>query len=142
MLLMIMIWLVIAMPLGTISLAVGHYYNIIMLSPIRAAFLETDIPLPSTQVTIACSASDSNTLIGWSHSPGTDVVTDLLDTSPSKYMVNGNTLTITNIDRTDEGIYRCIYEEGSTIEQCIYVYGEFICCKQNCRNLHTMSCIY
>ena len=86
------------------------------------AFLETDIP-PSAQVSITCN-SQTGTLRGWSHAPGTDVVTALLNTLPSKYMVNGNTLTINNIDRTDEGIYRCIYEQGNMAEQCIFVYGE------------------
>ena len=87
-----------------------------------AAYLENDIQ-SSEVVTIPCN-SPSGTLRGWSHAPGTAVVTDLLDTSPSKYMVNGNTLTIANIDRTDEGVYRCIYDQGNTKEQCIYIYGE------------------
>ena len=90
-------------------------------SIIRAGFLETDI-LPSASVAIMCN-SPSGELRGWSHSPGIAVVTDPLDTSPSKYTVVGNTLTITNINREDEGFYRCIYSNGNTREQCIYVYG-------------------
>ena len=49
-----------------------------------------------------------------------------MDTSPSKYSVNGNTLTISNINKSDEGLYRCVYELGQTKELCLFVYGEFI----------------
>ena len=102
---------------------VSVYFTLKSL-PLHVAFLETDIP-PSAAVTITCDPQ-SVSLSGWSHSPGTGVVTDLLDTSPSKYSTNGDTLTITNINRTDEGVYRCIYSNGNTPEQCIFVYGELI----------------
>ena len=92
-------------------------------SIIHAGFLETDI-LPSASVAITCNSPGSGGLRGWSHSPGTAMVTDLLDTSPSKYTVSGNTLTIMNINRADEGVYSCIYSNGVTLEHCIYVYGE------------------
>ena len=93
-------------------------------SIIHAGFLETDI-LPSASVAITCNSPGSEELRGWSHSPGTAMVTDPLDTSPSKYtVVGGNTLTITNINRTDEGVYSCIYSNGETKEHCVYVYGE------------------
>ena len=74
---------------------------------------------------ITCDAQ-SMALNGWSHSPGTKVVTNLLDTSPSKYMVNGNTLTIVNISSSDEGVYSCIYSNDSIPEHCIYVYGKLL----------------
>ena len=82
-----------------------------------------DIP-PSKQLSIRCDYSA--TLVGWSHSPDGSETTNLLDTSPSKYTVNGNTLTISNINQSDEGLYRCIYEIGHTKELCLFVYGKFL----------------
>ena len=85
--------------------------------------LVDDIP-QDKQFSIKCDFSA--TLVGWSHSPDGSETTNLLDTSPSKYTVNGNTLTISNINQSDEGLYRCIYEIGHTKELCLFVYGKFL----------------
>ena len=107
---------------------VTHVQHISTFSLINLAYLETDIP-PNERLTITCNPPSALTLEGWSQSPGgSDTTAALLpvDTLPSKYMVSGNTLTISNINSTDEGLYRCDYNQDQTTpELCIYVYGEF-----------------
>ena len=97
-----------------------------------ADVLVNDVP-PSKQLTIRCD--HSATLLGWSHSPNGSETAKLLDTSPSKYSVNGNTLTISNISKSDEGLYRCVYGLGQTRELCLFVYGEFM-------HVQSFICIY
>ena len=42
-------------------------------------------------------------------------------------MVNGVTLCIKNVNKSDEGLYRCIYQGGAITEElCVYVYGRFV----------------
>ena len=78
--------------------------------------------------------SDNNggSLIGWNRSPdGGDSNTVPLNTDSSKYTVTTNentgitTLTIINLNGTDEGLYNCVYERGEVGNRCIFVYGEF-----------------
>ena len=92
------------------------------------AYLAGDISI-SEQLTILCSESvqPGMTLRGWSHSPDGSSTLTLIDTSSSKYAVNGNTLAISNISSSDEGLYRCIYDQGEISGQsmCVYVYGKF-----------------
>ena len=96
-----------------------------MYDIVFAGVLVNDIP-PNKQLTVGCDYSQTATHIGWSHSPDGSETTELLDTSPSKYTVNGNTLTINSINKSDEGLYRCVYERGQTQEFCLFVYGEFV----------------
>ena len=83
-------------------------------------------------VTITCPnpGSGGQPHTGWSLSPGGGDSGLPLDTSPSKYtLTSSNSLTISNINGTDEGLYRCVYgprNSGSERNVCIYVYGEFI----------------
>ena len=82
---------------------------------------------PDDPVTISmCPLSSEFSHTGWSLSPdgGSESV---LDTSLPKYSVDGRRLTISNINGTDEGLYRCVYDTGTTDRiACIYVYGEYI----------------
>ena len=50
----------------------------------------------------------------------------LLDTSSAGYSRNGNTLTLTSLDGSSEGLYQCVYTTGRTCELCIYVFGKVI----------------
>ena len=87
----------------------------------------------SDPVTInMCPLQSGFSHTGWSLSPdgGSGSV---LDTSLPKYTVDGRRLTISNINGTDEGLYRCVYERDQDIWRdateriaCIYVYGEYI----------------
>ena len=82
----------------------------------------------SEPITISmCPRQSGFSHTGWSLSPdgGSE---SALDTSLPKYtIVDGRTLTISNINGTDEGLYRCVYEPGATEKiACIYVYGEYI----------------
>ena len=93
------------------------------------AYLANEIPT-NEQQSITCTPQSGLTLEGWSQSPGGSETTAALlpvGTFPSKYAVDGNILTINDINRTDEGLYRCVYEHEQTIPKlCIFVYGEFI----------------
>lgn len=92
-------------------------------------FLEHASGYPSSSpLTLTCDVT-SSTLVGWSLSPDGSPNNVVFDTSPTKYMVNGNTLAVssTDVNGTDEGLYRCVYEGGITAdERCVYVYGKFI----------------
>ena len=89
------------------------------------------------QLTIRCDYL-STPLIGWSHSPNGSETAELLDTSPSKYSVNGNILTINNIGKSDEGLYRCVYELGQTKGLCLFVFGESMIINHIYYVLHTL----
>lgn len=95
----------------------SHYHNY------NTGYLVNEVP-SNTPLSIQCNNMPAFTLNGWSlSSDGTDTH-NLLDTSPTKYRVNGNTLEIRNITRTDEGLYRCIYDQNQqTKELCVYIYG-------------------
>lgn len=99
------------------------------LFSIHTVYLAND-SAPVTSPTITCRDPGSNgePHTDWSLSPGGGSQSaSILDTSPAKYTVSGNRLTISNVDGTDEGLYRCVYENGGTVENaCIYVYGKFI----------------
>ena len=48
----------------------------------------------------------------------------LLDTSSAGYTRNGDTLTLTNLNSSSEGLYQYVYEGGGrTDDLCIFVYG-------------------
>ena len=85
---------------------------------------------PESMVTITCPNPGQNgqSHTGWSLSPGGGDSGLPLDTSPSKYtLISSNSLKISNINGTDEGLYRCVYgDSGSVRHACIYVYGELI----------------
>ena len=92
-------------------------------------FLSNDIS-SGEQLTITCPDPESGSIFsGWSLSP--DGVTSVtIDTTSelSKYVVNGLTLTITNITSADEGLYSCVYSIYNQVEmneQCVYFYGKF-----------------
>ena len=86
-------------------------------------------------MTVRCDTVGDNTggrLVGWTRSPdGDEFNTVQLNTNASKYAVNSNpntgftTLTITNINESDEGLYRCRYENANKPRHCILVHGEF-----------------
>jgi hypothetical protein len=95
-----------------------------LLSNFADVLINDTTPL-SKQLSIRCDYQPTP-LIGWSHSPNGSETAELLDTSSSKYSVNGNILTISNISKSDEGLYRCIYELGQTKELCLFAYGELI----------------
>ena len=105
-----------------------HYLPLVIFQYTHAAHLAND-PGPES-ITITCPNSGQNgqSHTGWSLSPGGGDSGLPLDTSPSKYtLTSSNSLTISNINGTDEGLYRCVYgDSGSVRYACIYVYGEFI----------------
>ena len=48
-------------------------------------------------------------------------------TSSSQYTVNGSTLTIHRIGKSDEGLYYCVYgTETFQYNLCLFVYGELV----------------
>ena len=97
------------------------YHFLMFVFP--AAFLGDEI-LSDTQLTIRCNYPSPE---GWSQSlDGSSRNAVRLNTSSVKYTVNGITLNINNVDKTDEGLYSCIYQHGATSrELCVYVYGMF-----------------
>ena len=101
----------------------------LIISLAQAIFLANDTSSSEQQLTITCpDSAGSGTLNGWSLSPdGTSRASDsvTIDTSSSKYTVNGNTLTVGNITSKDEGLYRCVYDQGQSAQLCVYVYGKF-----------------
>ena len=100
-------------------------FNIIFNPHIHAAYLAND-PESDEPVTITClNPRNGHSHTGWSQSPGGDGGRPL-DTSPAKYTVDENRLTINYINGTDEGLYRCVYGNfGAVKNTCIYVYGKF-----------------
>ena len=50
----------------------------------------------------------------------------MINISFAKYTVSENTLRINGVDASDEGLYRCVYESGTTKHLCIFVYGKSI----------------
>ena len=85
-------------------------------------------------MTIVCdtlSPNNGGRLLGWIRSPDGSAFTAVaLNTNASKYYVSISeskglgTLTITNINETDEGLYRCEYQNADIWAHCILVYGE------------------
>ena len=63
----------------------------------------------------ACPHQSGHPHTGWSLSLGGGSGS-ALNTSLAKYTVDGRRLTISNIDGTDEGLYRCVYETGAIEE--------------------------
>ena len=99
-----------------------------LLINIVTNFLANDIS-SSEQLTITCPDRESGSILfsGWSLSPDGLTQTIMIDTSSesSKYVINGLSLSINNITGTDEGLYRCIYNQGISRASCIFVYGKF-----------------
>lgn len=96
-----------------------------------AALFGDEIP-PSRRLEVRCNHPSP---VGWSHSlDGTLPPTgDRLNTSSPKYTVDGVTLIISEINKMDEGLYRCIYEHSATSsELCVYIYGMFVCVDACC----------
>ena len=89
-----------------------------------AAFFDDEI-LPGTRLTIRCSYNSPE---GWSQSlDGESQNAVRLNTSSSRYVVNDIILYINDVNKSDEGLYRCIYQHDATSrELCVYVYGRFI----------------
>ena len=74
-----------------------------------------------------CDFRPNNPLNGWSLSPnGAASEKIVINTSLAKYTVSENTLNITGVDASDEGLYRCEYESGTIKHLCVYVYGKSI----------------
>lgn len=93
--------------------------------PPCTAFLVDDIP-PNKPPNINCN-DHSSQFIGWSLSPDGSETNKLLDTSLAKYTeVGDRTLQLSNLNKTDEGLYRCVYQDGSIGDLCIYVYSKFM----------------
>ena len=66
---------------------------------------------------------------GWLWSPdgpgvGPSTVMIYPNISSPKYTVNGANLRINNANASDEGLYRCVYDNGASKELCVYVYGK------------------
>lgn len=87
------------------------------------AFLDGDI----SQVTMMCPGE----VLRWGHYSADHEHIVPLNRSLSKYNFSdgGHILTITNINRTDEGNYSCLSADNVNIviyQWCIYIYGEFV----------------
>ena len=89
-------------------------------------FLVTEIQSGEAQVTVTCDMQ-SLSFNGWllaRDGINTDVT---IISSSAKYEINGLSLLIRNISRTDEGRYTCYYKEadgdGRIEKQCIYIVG-------------------
>ena len=118
--------------LNFVSIVYYCHLKLLINHLLVAVFLANDIS-SSEQLTITVICPDPGsgmTFGGWSFSP--DGVTSVtIDTSSelSKYVVNGLTLTISNITSADEGLYSCIYNQVEMSEQlqsvCAFVFGKF-----------------
>ena len=90
-----------------------------------AAFLDNPFPLDAN---LEVSCNNNGKLLGWSWSPdGTENTAVMLNAS-AKYTISasGTTLHINDVNSTDEGLYRCVYEGGLVPQKCVYVYGESV----------------
>ena len=75
-------------------------------------------------VSVLCETRGSQ-LRGWSLSANGAETTETFDTSSDKYTVSGQRLDINNVNISDEGLYRCVYEDGSTdLNVCIIIIGK------------------
>ena len=88
------------------------------------AFLLCDTECGTDTVTITCTENPTS----WSLSEdGSEQNILTINTTAEKYRVEGNVLhiTFTNVTGRDGGLYRCVYNDGSTSDElCVYVYGK------------------
>lgn len=93
------------------------------------AYLDNPFP-PGENVEVRCSYRQNDPLLGWTWSSnGSESNAMMLNTILAKYteLEDGTTLRLNDVNTTDEGLYRCVYQSES-FENSLYihVYGKFL----------------